>query len=62
MDRMGRSGSSNGRRYSPREKEQAVRMVRALCEELGTSQGTIARVTERPGGWRRVRARVGETG
>lgn len=49
MDRMGRSGSSNGRRYSPREKEQAVRMVRALREELGTSQGTIKRVAEQLG-------------
>jgi len=49
MDRMGRSGSLNGRRYSPREKEQAVRMVRALREELGTSQGTIKRVAEQLG-------------
>jgi transposase len=53
MDRMGRSGSSNGRRYSPREKEQAVRMVRALRralrEELGTSQGTVKRVAEQLG-------------
>ena len=49
MDRMGRSGSSNGRRYSPREKDQAVRMVRALREGLGTSQGTIERVTEQLG-------------
>ncbi len=49
MDRMGRSGSSNGRRYTPREKEQAVRMVRALREELGTSQGTIKRVAEQLG-------------
>jgi transposase len=49
MDRMGRSGSWNGRRYSPREKEQAVRMVRALREELGTSQGTIKRVAEQLG-------------
>jgi transposase len=31
------------------EKEQAVRMVRALREELGTSQGTIKRVAEQLG-------------
>ena len=49
MDRMGCSGSSNGQRCSPREKDQAVRMVRALREGLGTSQGTIERVTERLG-------------
>jgi transposase len=49
MGRMGRSGSSDGRRYSPREKEQAVRMVRALREELGTSQGTVKRVAEQLG-------------
>jgi len=49
MGRMGRSGSSNGRRYSPREKELAVRMVRALREELGMSQGMIKRVAEQLG-------------
>jgi hypothetical protein len=59
---MGRSGSSNGRRYSPREKEQAVRMVRALREELGTSQGTIEGVAEQLVVRRRDRARVGEAG
>jgi len=32
------------RRYSHEEKEQAVRMVRALRAELGTSQGTVKRV------------------
>ena len=32
------------RRYSPEEKAAAVRMVRALRAELGTEQGTVARV------------------
>ncbi len=32
------------RRYTPEEKDQAVRMVRALRAELGTSQGTVKRV------------------
>jgi transposase len=32
------------RRYSDAEKDQAVRLVRKLREELGTSQGTIQRV------------------
>ena len=32
------------RRYSPEQKEQAVRMVFALREELGTKQGTVGRV------------------
>ncbi len=44
MVRMRRSGTSNVRRYSPREKEQAVWMVWARREELGTSQGTVKRV------------------
>ena len=37
------------RRYTPDEKEQAVRMVRALRAELGTSQGTVKRVAEQLG-------------
>ncbi len=32
------------RRYSPEERERAVRMVFVLRRELGTSQGTVARV------------------
>jgi len=32
------------RRYSAEQKERAVRMVFTLREELGTSQGTVARV------------------
>ena len=37
------------RRYTPEEKEQAVRMVRTLRAELGTSQGTVRRVAEQLG-------------
>ncbi len=33
-----------GRRYSPDEKAQAVRLVRQLQAELGTDHGTIKRV------------------
>ena len=37
------------RRYSPEQKERAVRMVFALREELGTSQGTVKRVADQLG-------------
>jgi transposase-like protein len=37
-------GKANTRRYTPEEKAQAVRLVRQLRKELGTSQGTVARV------------------
>jgi transposase len=49
MSTMGSSGKPQSRRYTPREKEQAVRMVHALREELGTSQGTVKRVAEQLG-------------
>jgi transposase len=39
----------NGRRYSPEEKEQAVRLVRTLRDELGTSHETVQRVAEQLG-------------
>lgn len=32
------------RKYSVEEKERAVRMVRTLREELGTTTGTVKRV------------------
>ena len=35
---------NKGRRYSAEEKAAAVRMVRTLRAELGTSQGTTSRV------------------
>ena len=49
MATMGNSSKPQSRRYTPREKEQAVRMVQALREELGTSQGTVKRVAEQLG-------------
>ncbi|APE14134.1 hypothetical protein BOH72_01725 [Mycobacterium sp. WY10] len=39
-------GKPTTRRYSSEEKAAAVRMVRTLREELGTEQGTVARVAE----------------
>ena len=40
---------NKGRRYSAEEKAAAVRMVRTLRAELGTSQGTTSRVAEQLG-------------
>ena len=49
------------RRYSPEEKAAAVRMVRALRAELGTDQGTVARVGRQLGyGVESVRTWVGQ--
>lgn len=42
-------GSPTTRRYSPEEKARAVRLVRQLRKELGTSHGTIGRVAEQIG-------------
>ena len=42
-------GNPTTRRYSESEKDQAVRLVRKLREELGTSQGTIQRVAKQLG-------------
>ena len=42
-------GSPSSRRYTPEEKAQAVRMVRQLSKELGTSQGTVRRVADQLG-------------
>ena len=49
MSTIGSSGKPQTRRYTPAEKEQAVRMVHALREELGTTQGTVKRVAEQLG-------------
>jgi transposase len=47
------------RRYSPAEKEQAVRLVRQLRKELGTDHGTVGRVAHQLGyGIESVRAWV----
>jgi transposase len=52
-------GKPTTRRYSPEEKAQAVRMVRQLRKELGTSQGTVQRVADQLGyGVESVRAWV----
>lgn len=37
------------RRYTPEQKDQAVRMVFALRAELGTTQGTVKRVATQLG-------------
>ena len=49
MGRESTSGKPTTRRYSPEEKAQAVRLVRQLRKELGTSQGTVVRVAEQLG-------------
>ena len=42
-------GTSTTRRYSREEKQAAVRMVRSLRAETGTTTGTIRRVAEQLG-------------
>jgi len=42
-------GKPTTRRYSEREKAQAVRLVRQLRRELGTDHGTIQRVARQLG-------------
>jgi len=57
------SGKPTTRRYTPEEKDQAVRMVRALRAELGTSQGTVKRVADQLGyGVESVRTWVRQAG
>ncbi len=57
------SGKPTTRRYTPEEKEQAVRMVRTLRAELGTSQGTVRRVAQQLGyGVESVRTWVRQSG
>ncbi len=41
--------SPSQRRYTPAQKEQAVRLVRQLRSELGTEQGTVVRVARQLG-------------
>lgn len=43
------AGSPTSRRYSEEERAAAVRMVRTLRAELGTSQGTVKRVADQLG-------------
>ena len=49
MGRESTLGKPTTRRYSPEEKDQAVRLVRQLRKELGTSQGTVKRVANQLG-------------
>ena len=49
MPTEGPSGMPNARRYSDSEKAQAVRLVRQLRVELGTSHGTVQRVAAQLG-------------
>ena len=42
-------GKPTTRRYTPQEKADAVRMVRALRAELGTEHGTVQRVAAQLG-------------
>jgi len=52
-------GKPTTRRYSPDEKEPAVRLVRQLRKELGTDHGTVYRVAQQLGyGVESVRAWV----
>ena len=44
MSRVSTSGKPTTRRYSDREKDQAVGLVRQLRAELGTDHGTVQRV------------------
>src|SRR5947209_20238011 len=42
-------GRPQSRRYSPEEKQAAVRMVRSLRAETGSTTGTVRRVAEQLG-------------
>jgi transposase len=42
-------GAPTTKRYTPEEKARAVRLVRQLRKELGTTHGTIQRVAEQIG-------------
>src|SRR3954454_2129982 len=56
------AGKPTTRRYSPEEKAAAVRMVRALRSELGTTQGAVQRVANQLGyGVESVRTWVRQT-
>jgi transposase len=62
MGSQGVPGKPTTRRYTDQEKEQAVRLVRQLQRELGTSQGTVRRVADQLGyGVESVRGWVKQT-
>lgn len=47
MPKESKPGRPTTRRYSGEEKAQAVRLVRHLRKELGTSHGVVQRVANR---------------
>jgi transposase len=49
MGNEGTPGKPTTRRYSSEEKARAVRLVRQLRKELGTSHGTVRRVADQIG-------------
>lgn len=49
MGNEGTPGRATTRRYSPEEKARAVRLVRQLRKELGTTHGTVQRVADQIG-------------
>ncbi len=49
MENESTSKKPTTRRYTPEEKAQAVRLVRQLRKELGTSQGTVGSVASQLG-------------
>lgn len=49
MARKQPTARPTARRYTPEEKAQAVRLVRTLRDELGTSYGTVQRVANQLG-------------
>lgn len=49
MSKQVSAGKPTSRRYSDAEKDQAVRLVRRLREELGTEHGTVKRVADQLG-------------
>jgi transposase len=49
MGNEGTPGKPTTRRYSPEERARAVRLVRQLRKELGTTHGTIQRVADQIG-------------
>lgn len=49
MPNEGVPGKPQTRRYSQEEKDAAVRMVRTLRGELGTTRGTVQRVADQLG-------------
>lgn len=56
------AGKPTTRRYSEQEKAAAVRMVRSLRAELGTSQNTRVQGRDAAGLQGRVRTQLGQAG